>query len=63
MTLNSKSNENTKYSYIRGVNVGGWLLAERFITPYLFAVNSCHLQGDLCWYEGQVGAPKDAGKY
>ena len=46
--------------WIRGVNIGGWLLAERFITPYLFAVNSCHLQGDLCWYPGQVGAPKNA---
>jgi glucan 1,3-beta-glucosidase len=46
--------------WIRGVNIGGWLLAERFITPYLFAVNSCHLQGDLCWYPGQVGAPENA---
>lgn len=45
--------------WIRGVNVGGWLLAEQFITPYLFAVNSCHVQGDLCWYPGQIGAPKD----
>ncbi len=34
--------------------MGGWLLAERFITPYLFALNSCHLAGDLCWYPGQV---------
>jgi glucan 1,3-beta-glucosidase len=46
--------------WIRGVNVGGWLMAERFITPYLFAVNSCHLQGDLCWYPGQIGAPENA---
>lgn len=44
--------------WIRGVNVGGWLLAEPFITPYLFAVNSCHLEGDLCWYPGQIGAPE-----
>eukprot|EP00542_Grammatophora_oceanica_P012263 CAMPEP_0194033910 /NCGR_PEP_ID=MMETSP0009_2-20130614/6392_1 /TAXON_ID=210454 /ORGANISM="Grammatophora oceanica, Strain CCMP 410" /LENGTH=639 /DNA_ID=CAMNT_0038674641 /DNA_START=31 /DNA_END=1950 /DNA_ORIENTATION=- len=49
---------NTK-TYIRGVNVGGWLMAERFITPYLFAVNSCHLQGSLCWYPGQMGAPSN----
>jgi glucan 1,3-beta-glucosidase len=49
--------EHGKKKYIRGVNVGGWLLAERFITPYLFAVNSCHLQGSLCWYPGQMGAP------
>eukprot|EP00934_Nitzschia_sp_Nitz4_P007610 Nitzschia sp. Nitz4//scaffold87_size112219//98155//100063//NITZ4_004089-RA/size112219-snap-gene-0.96-mRNA-1//-1//CDS//3329559414//7600//frame0 len=41
--------------WIRGVNVGGWLMAERFLTPYLFAVNSCHLKGDMCWYPGQVG--------
>lgn len=55
------NNKNNAYSdektWIRGVNVGGWLLAERFITPYLFAVNSCHLQGSLCWYKGQVGSP------
>ena len=56
----SSSSTEEKDYFIRGVNVGGWLLAERFITPYLFAVNSCHLEGDLCWYEGQVGAPKDA---
>eukprot|EP00529_Nitzschia_sp_RCC80_P011463 CAMPEP_0113521022 /NCGR_PEP_ID=MMETSP0014_2-20120614/44415_1 /TAXON_ID=2857 /ORGANISM="Nitzschia sp." /LENGTH=612 /DNA_ID=CAMNT_0000418947 /DNA_START=114 /DNA_END=1952 /DNA_ORIENTATION=- /assembly_acc=CAM_ASM_000159 len=53
---NAYSEEKT---WIRGVNVGGWLLAERFITPYLFAVNSCHLQGSLCWYPGQVGAPRN----
>lgn len=41
--------------WIRGVNIGGWLMAERFIAPYLFAVNSCHLQGSLCYYPGQVG--------
>ena len=35
-------------------------MAERFITPYLFAVNSCHLKGDLCWYPGQIGAPENA---
>jgi len=47
-------------TWMRGVNIGGWLLAERFITPYLFAVNSCHLRGDLCWYEGQIGKPENA---
>lgn len=46
--------ENTK-EWIRGVNVGGWLLAERFIVPYLFAVNSCHMEGSLCVYPGQMG--------
>jgi glucan 1,3-beta-glucosidase len=47
-------------TWIRGVNIGGWLLAERFITPYLFALNTCHLNGDLCWYKGQIGAPPNA---
>lgn len=46
--------------WIRGVNIGGWLLAEQFITPYLFAVNTCHMEGKLCWYEGQIGAPEDS---
>ena len=49
-----------KKEWIRGVNIGGWLLAERFITPYLFAVNSCHLQGSLCWYPGQMGSRTSA---
>lgn len=43
--------------WIRGVNIGGWLMAERFITPYLFAINTYHLEGSLCWYPGQIGAP------
>ena len=30
-------------------------MAERFISPYLFAINSCHMQGSLCIYPGQVG--------
>jgi glucan 1,3-beta-glucosidase len=43
--------------WIRGVNIGGWLLMERFITPYFFAITSCHIQGDFCWYPGQINAP------
>lgn len=46
--------EESSSSWIRGVNLGGWLLAERFITPYLFALNECHVQGDFCFYPGQV---------
>ncbi|VEU34579.1 unnamed protein product [Pseudo-nitzschia multistriata] len=46
--------------WIRGVNIGGWLMAERFITPYLFAVNSCHMQGSLCYYPGQVGFDRES---
>jgi len=43
--------------WIRGVNIGGWLLAERIVTPYLFALNSCQLQGDWCFYPNQISAP------
>jgi glucan 1,3-beta-glucosidase len=44
-------------SWIRGVNIGGWLLLERFITPYFFALTSCHIAGNFCWYPGQIDAP------
>ena len=47
----------TDASWVRGVNVGGWLVMERFITPYQFALTSCHVEGDICWYPGQLGAP------
>ena len=43
--------------YIRGVNLGGWLVLERYITPYTFAITDCHQRGDLCWYPGQIDAP------
>ena len=43
--------------WIRGVNIGGWLLLERFITPYTFALTTCHLKGDFRWYPGQIDAP------
>lgn len=52
---NNAGGDINEQRWIRGVNVGGWLMAEHFITPYLFAVNTCHLAGDLCWYPGQVG--------
>lgn len=32
-------------------------MLERFISPYLFALTTCHLQGDICFYPGQIGAP------
>lgn len=41
-------------SWIRGVNLGGWLVLERWITPYLFALTNCHLNGDFCRYPQQV---------
>jgi glucan 1,3-beta-glucosidase len=45
---------------IRGVNLGGWLLLERYITPYLFAVTECHRRGNFCWYPGSLSAPPNA---
>jgi glucan 1,3-beta-glucosidase len=53
----SSGSTGSKRPWIRGVNIGGWLLLERFITPYMFALTSCHLQGDFCWYPGQLSAP------
>ena len=43
--------------WIRGVNLGGWFVLERYITPYLYAITDCHVQGDLCWYANQTSAP------
>lgn len=44
-------------NWIRGVNLGGWLVLERYIVPYQFALTDCHVRGDLCWYPGQLSAP------
>lgn len=44
-------------SWIRGVNLGGWLVLERYITPYQFAITDCHVRGDFCWYSGALSAP------
>ena len=49
--------------WIRGVNIAGWLLAERMVTPYLFALNSCQLQGEWCYYPDQLGAPPTNSKH
>lgn len=43
--------------WIRGVNLGGWLLIERYIVPYQYALTDCHVRGDLCWYNGSLSAP------
>eukprot|EP00531_Pseudo-nitzschia_arenysensis_P017804 CAMPEP_0116120246 /NCGR_PEP_ID=MMETSP0329-20121206/3076_1 /TAXON_ID=697910 /ORGANISM="Pseudo-nitzschia arenysensis, Strain B593" /LENGTH=590 /DNA_ID=CAMNT_0003614009 /DNA_START=121 /DNA_END=1893 /DNA_ORIENTATION=+ len=59
MSHTSDNDKSRAKEWIRGVNIGGWLMAERFISPYLFAVNSCHLQGSLCIYPGQVGLDDD----
>ncbi len=47
----------TEASWIRGVNLGGWLVLEPYITPYFFALTTCHLKGDYRFYEGQIDAP------
>ncbi|KAG7364860.1 exo-1,3-beta-glucosidase [Nitzschia inconspicua] len=56
-STSSSSTPSKARSWIRGVNLGGWLLAERFITPYLFALNTCQRNGDWCFYPGQLSAP------
>lgn len=53
----SKANKHEKQPWIRGVNIGGWLVLERFITPYFFALTDCHLRGDFHFYPNQVDAP------
>ena len=44
---------------IRGVNLGGWLVLERYITPYQFALTDCHIEGNFCWYPNQLSAPPE----
>ena len=46
----------TSFDWIRGVNLNGWLVLKRFITPYLFAVTTCDLAGNYCQYPGQLGS-------
>lgn len=47
----------TTKPWIRGVNIGGWLVLERYIVPYQFAITDCHVRGELCWYPGALSAP------
>ena len=56
-TIINSENNKTEKKWIRGVNLGGWLVLERYITPYQFAVTDCHVRGDFCWYPGQLSAP------
>jgi len=53
----SSNEEKLSEQWIRGVNLGGWLVIERYIVPYQYAITDCHLKGDLCWYPGQLSAP------
>ena len=39
-------------------------MIERYIVPYQFAITNCHVNGELCWYPGQLSAPpKHDAKY
>jgi glucan 1,3-beta-glucosidase len=51
---------NNNKSWIRGVNLGGWLVQERYIVPYQFSITDCHLVGEYCWYPGALSAPPEA---
>ncbi len=44
-------------TYIRGVNIGGFLVLENFITPYLYALTKCDLKGDFRFFTDQIDAP------
>jgi|AntRauTorckE5430_2_1112549.scaffolds.fasta_scaffold04094_1 glucan 1,3-beta-glucosidase len=48
---------NESKSFIRGVNLGGAFVFERYITPYFFALTTCDLKGDFRFYPDQVDAP------
>ena len=39
------------------MNIGGWLVLENYLTPYLFSLTDCHLKGDFRFYKGQIDAP------
>lgn len=43
--------------FIRGVNLGGWLVLERYITPYLFILTTCDLEGNFQYFANQIDAP------
>jgi glucan 1,3-beta-glucosidase len=58
-TIDNSGEESSsgKKEWIRGVNLGGWMLLERFITPYLFAISDCDLRGEFRQFPGQIDAP------
>lgn len=46
----------------RGVSLGGWLVFESFITPYLFSLTDCDINGDFYDIEiGNINSPKWGG--
>ena len=46
--------------HIRGVNIGGWLVLESFITPFYYMITECDLKGDFRFYPGQIDAPPES---
>lgn len=61
---NDETSQHTQIKeFIRGVNIGGWLVLERYITPYLFTVTSCDVQGDFRYFPHQIDAPINALLY
>lgn len=63
-TSSSPTFNNNNKKWIRGVNLGGWLLLERYIVPYQFSITDCHLRGDFCWFHGALSAPpSDSPEY
>ena len=51
------SEDQNKKHWIRGVNLGGWLVLENYITPYFFAITDCHTKGDFRFFKDQIDAP------
>ena len=43
---------------IKGVTIAGWLVLERYITPYLFALTTCDITGNFHSYPNQITTPK-----
>lgn len=56
-SASSSSKNSGRNSFIRGVNIGGWLVLERFITPYMFSLTDCHVKGNFCFFPNQISAP------
>jgi glucan 1,3-beta-glucosidase len=61
-SVSSFTSNNDEKKWIRGVNLGGWLVIERYIVPYQFSITDCHLDGDFCWFDGALSAPPTDSK-
>ena len=49
--------------WIRGVNLGTWLVFERPFIPYLFAITDCDLRGDFRAYPFEKDVPPNTPTY